>query len=182
MSSEAPLKAVFFDRDGVLNADHGYVHDPARLEWIPGAREAVAALTRAGVRCIVVTNQSGVARGYFPETAVHALHAFMREELARTGGEIAAFYHAPFHKDAVIEAYRHDDHPDRKPNPGMILRGLAEHGLSPETCVLVGDNDSDVEAARRAGVEGFLFEGGDLLNFLERKLGRRFPAAPGDPA
>ena len=182
MSSEAPLRAVFFDRDGVLNADHGYVHDPARLEWIPGAREAVAALTAAGIACIVVTNQSGVARGYFAEEAVHVLHAFMREEFGRSGGRIAAFYHCPFHKDAVDAAYRHDDHPDRKPNPGMILRGLAEQGLSAVECVLVGDNDSDVEAARRAGVEGFLFTGGNLQDFLKAKLGPRFPTASGDAA
>jgi len=182
MPNEAPLKAVFFDRDGVLNLDHGYVHDPADLEWTPGAREAIAALTAAGVRSIVVTNQSGVARGYYGEDAVHALHAVMQDELAARGGRITAFYHCPFHKDAVVEAYRCDDHPDRKPNPGMILRGLAENGLSPDECVLVGDNDSDVEAARRAGVEGFLYAGGDLLEFLKAKLGRRFPAASGEAA
>ncbi len=182
MLDPKPLKAVFFDRDGVLNVDRGYVHDPADLEWIPGAREAIAAVTAAGVRCIVVTNQSGVARGYYGEDAVHALHAHMQAELARLGGEIAAFYHCPFHKDAVVEAYRRDDHPDRKPNPGMILRGLAENGLSAEDCVLVGDNDSDVEAARRAGMEGFLFTGGDLLAFLRERLGARFPTASGDPA
>ncbi|MFT4253139.1 MAG: HAD family hydrolase [Caulobacter sp.] len=182
MLDPKPLKAVFFDRDGVLNVDRGYVHDPADLEWIPGAREAVATLTAAGVRSIVVTNQSGVARGYYGEDAVHALHAHMRGELAALGGEISAFYHCPFHKDAVVEAYRRDDHPDRKPNPGMILRGLAEAGLSPEDCVLVGDNDSDVEAARRAGMEGFLFTGGDLLAFLRERLGPRFPTAGGDAA
>ena len=106
-----------------------------------------------------------------------AQHRNLQRELATVGGEIAAFYHCPFHKDAAVEAYRHDDHPDRKPNPGMILRGLAEAGLSPQECVLVGDNDSDVEAARRAGMPGFLFKGGDLLAFLRERLGPRFPAA-----
>ena len=179
MSDIAPLKAVFFDRDGVLNVDHGYVHDPAKLEWVAGAREAVAALTAAGVRSIVVTNQSGVARGYFGEDAVHALHAHMQRELALLGGEITAFYHCPFLENAEVEAYRHDDHPDRKPNPGMILRGLAESGLAPEACVMVGDKKSDMEAARRAGVAGFLFTGGDLLAFLRERLGPRFPAPAG---
>ncbi|MBI1683302.1 D-glycero-alpha-D-manno-heptose-1,7-bisphosphate 7-phosphatase [Caulobacter hibisci] len=175
MLDPRPLKAVFFDRDGVLNVDHGYVHDAAGLEWVTGARELISALTTAGVRCIVVTNQSGVARGYYGEDAVHALHAHMQAQLATTGGTIAAFYHCPFHHDAVVEAYRCDDHPDRKPNPGMILRGLTEAGLDPADCVLVGDNDSDVEAARRAGMEGFLFPGGDLLDFMKAKLGPRFP-------
>lgn len=176
MSPRAPIEAIFLDRDGVLNVDHGYVHDPADLEWIPGAREAVGLLTQAGVKVLVVTNQSGVARGYFDEAAVHRLHGVMRDELRVAGGDIAAFYHSPYHKDATVEAYRHPDHPTRKPNPGMILSGLAEHGLDPQRCVLIGDNASDVEAARRAGVEGLLFPGGDLLAFMRRTLGGRVPA------
>ncbi|KRA65891.1 D,D-heptose 1,7-bisphosphate phosphatase [Caulobacter sp. Root655] len=175
MSPQPPIEAVFLDRDGVLNIDHGYVHDPADLEWIPGAREAVSLLIRAGVKVLVVTNQSGVARGYFDETAVHRLHRVMRDELRAVGGDITAFYHSPYHKDATVEAFRHPDHPTRKPNPGMILSGLTDHGLDASRCVLIGDNASDMEAARRAGVEGFLFPGGDLLAFMRRALGSRIP-------
>ncbi|PVM89157.1 D-glycero-alpha-D-manno-heptose-1,7-bisphosphate 7-phosphatase [Caulobacter endophyticus] len=177
MRDEAPLKAVFFDRDGVLNIDHGYVHDIANFEWVPGAREVISELTAAGVQAIVVTNQAGVARGYYTEETMHALHQAMQDELARTGGRISAFYHCPFHRDAVVEAFRCDDHPDRKPNPGMILRGLSENGLSPEECVLVGDNDTDVEAAQRAGMPGYLFKEANLLEFLKARLGARFPKA-----
>jgi D-glycero-D-manno-heptose 1,7-bisphosphate phosphatase len=176
MSARAPIEAVFLDRDGVLNVDHGYVHDPADLEWIPGVREAIGLLAGAGIKVLVVTNQSGVARGYFDEAAVHRLHAVMRDTLRAAGGDVTAFYHSPFHADAVIEAYRHPDHPTRKPNPGMILAGLADHHLDPARCVLIGDSPSDVEAARRAGVEGFLFPGGDLLAFMRRTLGDRIPA------
>jgi D-glycero-D-manno-heptose 1,7-bisphosphate phosphatase len=176
MSERPPIEAVFLDRDGVLNVDHGYVHDPADLEWIPGAREAVSLLTRAGIKVLVVTNQSGVARGYFDEAAVHRLHAVMRDALRADGGEVTAFYHSPYHAEAVVEAYRHPDHPTRKPNPGMILAGLADHGLDPAHCVLIGDSPSDVEAARRAAMEGFLFPGGDLLAFLRQVLGARIPA------
>lgn len=169
------LKAVFFDRDGVLNVDHGYVHDPATMEWTPGAREAVAALTKAGVRTIVVTNQAGVARGYYEEEAVARLHEAMQVQLAALGGRLDALYYCPYHKDAVVDAYRHDDHPDRKPNPGMILRGLSDWSLDPADCVLIGDNDTDVEAARRAGMEGLLFREGDLLTFIRTHLGGRLP-------
>jgi D-glycero-D-manno-heptose 1,7-bisphosphate phosphatase len=176
MSREAPLTAVFFDRDGVLNLDRGYVCEPERLDWVPGAREAVAILNAAGVKVLVVTNQSGVARGYFTEAQVDLFHAALQAGLAEAGGRIDAFYVAPHHEDAVDARYRHPDHPDRKPNPGMILRGLADWSLAPEETVLVGDKASDVEAARRAGVEGLRFEGGNLLAFLREALGARFPA------
>ena len=177
MSAKPPLKAVFFDRDGVLNLDHGYVCEPDQLDWIPGAREAVAILNAAGVKVLVVTNQSGVARGYFTEAQVDGFHAALQAGLARVGGRIDAFYVAPHHEDATVERYRHPDHPDRKPNPGMILRGLADAALAPEETVLVGDKASDIEAARRAGVEGLRFRGGDLLDFLREALGPRFPGA-----
>ena len=170
MTSSSPLRAVFLDRDGVLNVDHGYVHDPAALEWIAGAPEAVAAMTRAGLKVIVVTNQSGIGRGYFDEPAMDRFHAAMQAALARVGGRIDAFYFAPHHRDATTDAYRVADHPDRKPNPGMILRGLADFGLRPDEVVLIGDKDTDVEAARRAGVEGLLFPGGDLQDFVRRHL------------
>lgn len=170
-----PLKAVFLDRDGVLNIDHGYVHDPARLEWIDGAREAVAAMTQAGLKVLVVTNQSGIGRGFFDEPALERFHAAMQAQLAEIGGRIDAFYHSPYHETAVVEAYRVADHPDRKPNPGMILRGLAEWGLTPDEAVIIGDRHIDVEAGNRAGMPGYLFKGGDLRAFVGQALGERVP-------
>ncbi|MBU4433090.1 MAG: HAD family hydrolase [Alphaproteobacteria bacterium] len=174
MDTLSPLRAVFFDRDGVLNIDHGYVADPNRLDWIDGAREAVAALTRAGLMVMVVTNQSGIGRGYFTEDAMHAFHAAMQAQLEPLGGRIDAFYFAPHHEDAV-EAYRVIDHPDRKPNPGMLLRGLADNGLTAAEAVIIGDRSSDVEAGRRAGMPGYLFRGGDLHAFVRSTLGERVP-------
>lgn len=171
-----PLKAVFLDRDGVLNIDHGYVHDPAKLEWIDGAREAVAAMTAAGLKVLVVTNQSGIGRGYFDELALDRFHAAMQEQLAAMGGRIDAFYHCPFHELAVIEEYRVADHPDRKPNPGMVLRGLADWNLEPREAVIIGDRHIDVEAGSRAGLAGYLFKGGDLRAFVGQVLGERVPA------
>jgi D-glycero-D-manno-heptose 1,7-bisphosphate phosphatase len=175
MNTLPPLRAVFLDRDGVLNVDSGYPHDPAELVWIDGAREAVAALTRAGLRLIVVTNQSGVGRGYFDEAAVHRFHAALQDGLAPLGGRIEAFYHCPFYEAATVPAYHHPDHPDRKPNPGMILQGLSDAGLDATEAVMIGDKVSDVEAGHRAGMPGYLFHGGDLHAFIVETLGERVP-------
>ena len=171
-----PLKAVFLDRDGVLNVDHGYVHDPAKLDWVDGAREAVAAMTKAGLKVLVVTNQSGIGRGYFDRAQMDRFHAAMQAQLAEQGGRIDAFYHSPFHEAAVVEEYRVADHPDRKPNPGMILRGLSDWSLSPSEAVIIGDRLIDVEAGARAGLPGYLFKGGDLRAFVGQVLGDRLPA------
>ncbi|MFC3068013.1 D-glycero-alpha-D-manno-heptose-1,7-bisphosphate 7-phosphatase [Phenylobacterium soli] len=161
-----PRPALFLDRDGVLNEDRGYVSRWEDFAWIPGAREAVAAFNAAGWIVVVVTNQSGVGRGYYTEDDMHALHGRMGEELAAVGGHIDAFYFAPHHPESPIEHYRHPDPPDRKPNPGMILRALADWPIDRERSVLVGDKPSDMEAAARAGIRGLLFGGGDLKRFL----------------
>lgn len=158
--------ALFLDRDGVLNEDHGYVHRWEDFEWIPGAREAVARFNAAGWLTIVVTNQSGIGRGYYTEDDMHELHRRMSEGFAAFGGHIDAYYFAPQHPDAAQAAYRHPDPPDRKPNPGMIQRALADWPIDKTRSVLVGDKDSDIEAAARAGVRGLLFEGGNLDDFL----------------
>ena len=162
----AERAAVVFDRDGVLNVDHGYVGAADRLEWVSGARQAVRRLNQAGVLVIVATNQSGVARGYFDLAAVARLHAVMQADLAVDGAHIDAFYVCPFHPEAKLAAFAHPDHPDRKPNPGLILRALAEWRIDPARALVVGDKPSDIEAGRRAGVAGALFPGGDLDAFL----------------
>ena len=159
--------ALFLDRDGVLNEDRGYVSRWDDFHWIPGARETVAAFNRAGWLVIVVTNQSGVGRGYYTEEAMHGLHDRMSKDLALVGGRIDAFDHAPQHPQAPLEAYRHPDPPLRKPNPGMILLALAEWPIDRDASLLVGDKPSDLEAALRAGIRSLLFEGGDLAEFLK---------------
>ena len=163
--------ALFLDRDGVLNEDRGYVARWEDFAWIAGAREAVAAFNRAGWLVIVVTNQSGVGRGYYTEADMHALHARMTEDLAAAGGRIDAFYFAPHHPEAPVDSYRHPDPPDRKPNPGMILRALSDWPIDRDRSVLVGDKRSDMEAAKRAGIRGLLFKGGDLRAFLADEAG-----------
>lgn len=158
--------AAFLDRDGVLIVDSGYPHRPDQLVLIPGAAEAVKRLNEAGYVTVIVTNQSGVARGMFSEEVMHGFNALLVERLAESGARIDAVYAAPHHAEAVDERYRHPDHPDRKPNPGMLLRAINEHDLDPARSLMIGDNPSDMDAARRAGVPGYLFEDGDLDQFV----------------
>ena len=164
------VPGAFLDRDGVLIEDSGYPHRDEDVKLIPGAASAVRRLNAAGYLTVIVTNQSGVARGLFDEDRMHAVNALLLQRLADDSARIDAVYACPFHADAVVERYRHPDHPDRKPNPGMILRAVAEHGIDPARSILIGDRDSDMEAARRAGVEGLLFEGGDLDAFVRARL------------
>ena len=163
--------AAFLDRDGVLNTDTGYTHRPEDLAWMPGAREAVLGLNEAGYLVFVVTNQAGVARGYFDERDMAAFHEAMQDELAEIGAHVDAFYHCPYHSQATVEAYRHADHPDRKPNPGMILRAIAEWPVALAGSFLIGDRQSDLEAASNAGIPGYLFSGGDLRATTAAALG-----------
>ncbi|WP_395672354.1 D-glycero-alpha-D-manno-heptose-1,7-bisphosphate 7-phosphatase [Phenylobacterium sp.] len=167
--TQAPRPALFLDRDGVLNEDRGYVSRWEDFAWIPGAKATVAAFNRAGWLVLVVTNQSGVGRGYYTEADMHALHRRMSEDLAMAGGRIDAFYHAPHHPDAKLDAYRHPDPPDRKPNPGMILRACQDFPIDKPASLMIGDKPSDIEAAERAGIRAALFEGGNLQEFLEAR-------------
>ena len=162
-------KAVFFDRDGVLNVDTGYLHSYAKLQWIPGARETVARLTDMGWLLFVVTNQSGVARGYYTEEDVQNLHRAMNEEFAKTGGKITEFLYCPHLPGAPVKKY------DcicscRKPAPGMIRKVLEEYGILPRRAVLFGDGQRDIEAASNAGIKGFLYQGGNLWDFVRENL------------
>lgn len=163
--------AVFLDRDGVLIEDTGYPHLESQLRMMPGAAEAVRRLNRLGYLCVIVTNQSGVARGLFTEQQMHAFNDLIVRRLAVGGGRIGAVYACPYHSEGRVEAYIHPDHPDRKPNPGMILRAIAEHHIDPAKSFMIGDQPSDIEAAKRAGIPGFRFEGGNLNDFVRELLG-----------
>ncbi len=157
--------ALFLDRDGVMNVDRGYVHRWDQLEMLGGVAETIAAFNDAGWFVFVVTNQAGVARGYYDEAAVRLLHDQMRDWLALRGAHVDAFYYCPYHPDAAVDAYR-GDHPDRKPRPGMLLCAMADWPVLAERSLLVGDMETDLAAARAAGVVGRRFEGADLAAFL----------------
>ncbi|MBR0843882.1 HAD family hydrolase [Bradyrhizobium liaoningense] len=161
--------AVFLDRDGVLNEDTGYVFDPAKLKWIEGAQAAVKAINEAGYFAFVVTNQSGVARGLYGETDVQALHIWMANELAKMGARIDGFEYCPDHPEAIVERYRRVNG-RRKPGPGMIDDLVARHNVDLSGSILIGDKETDVAAARAAGIKGYLFLGGNLLTFVTSVL------------
>ena len=161
--------AAFLDRDGVLIEDTGWPHKPEDARWIPGAAQAVKRLNDAGWLVFVVTNQAGVARGLFPELQVGVMHGWMAHEFAVLGAHVDAFEYSPNHPEAKLEQYRIDCR-RRKPRPGMIEDLLAAWPVDAARSFLVGDRDTDIAAARAAGITGHLFEGGDLDTFVARLL------------
>jgi len=164
------FRCGFLDRDGVLNHDDGYTHSAQDLRWMPGAIDAVRLLNDAGLLAIVVTNQAGIAKGIFTEADMHALHREMDRQLAEHGAHIDEYFYCPYHADAVTLAYRTAGHPDRKPNPGMLWRAAESWSIDLKHSFLVGDRQSDLEAAMRAGVRGHLYQGGNLSDLLKAAL------------
>lgn len=157
--------ALFLDRDGVCNVDHGWVGTRERFDWVDGALPAIMAATRAGWHVFVVTNQSGVARGLYSEDDLRGLQRWMLDEVLWASGTIDDWRYCPYHPEAPLEAYRRVSD-WRKPGPGMILDLIRAWRLEPSRCVMVGDRDSDMAAAAAAGVRGCLFPGGDLYDFV----------------
>ncbi len=165
LSRRLARPALFLDRDGVCNIDHGWVGTRDRFEWMPGAKAAIRLAHARGWHVFVVTNQSGVARGLYDEAAVQDLHRWMLEEALQSGGTIDDVRYCPFHHEAAVPAYRRSSS-WRKPEPGMILDLLRAWDLDSGHCALVGDQETDMAAAAAAGVAGYLFPGGDLAEFV----------------
>ena len=164
------LKAAFFDRDGVLNVDKSYLYKIEDLEWIDGAKEALAYLTQKGYTIFVVTNQSGIARGYYTVADMEKLHEFMAQQVVAAGGKIEKFYYCPHLPEGKVAEYAVECD-CRKPKPGLILRAFDEYNIDKNAAFLIGDKPRDVESAEAAGIKGCLFEGGNLLNFVKEIVG-----------
>ena len=142
---------MFLDRDGVINVDKGYVARIEEFEFVPGIFELCRDAQRLGFTPIVVTNQAGIGRGLYSEQDFHILTEWMLAEFRARGAGIGRVYYCPDHPTAGIGRYRRDS-PDRKPNPGMLLRARDDFGLDLSRSVMIGDKDSDITAGRAAGV------------------------------
>lgn len=165
-------KAVFFDRDGVLNVDKGYLGHIKDFEWIEGALRALEYLTDLGYAIIVVTNQSGVARGYYTEEDVKILHRWMCREVRRAGGIITAVYYCPYLEGAPLAQYNRKS-TWRKPAPGMVLQAAADYDLDLSQSFMIGDMPRDVACGENAGMHGYLFTGGRLDVFVRSIIEER---------
>ncbi len=164
MSAAGGRKAAFIDRDGVINEERAFVYRAEDFDFVPGAVAALRELQSAGYLLVVITNQSGIARGLYTEEDYLRLTAYMREQLAAAGVSLAAVYHCPHLPDATVERYRVDCD-CRKPRPGMLTRAIAELNIDPRGSILIGDRGSDLQAARAAGVgRCFLVRSGNALS------------------
>ncbi|MFD1625092.1 HAD-IIIA family hydrolase [Azospirillum griseum] len=161
--------AAFLDRDGVLNLDHGYVHRPDQFVWVEGAIAAIRLLNERGYYVFLITNQAGVAHGYYDEAAIHALHGWVQEELRRNGAHLDDIRYCPYHPTGAVERYRRlSDW--RKPEPGMLRDLMARWPVRMAGSFVIGDRDTDMAAAQAAGLPGHLFTGGNLLDHVRAVL------------
>lgn len=153
------VRAVFLDKDGTLIEDVPYNVDPKQIRLTPGAVEGLRLLHGLGYRLVVISNQSGVARGYFAETALAAVEGRLRELLAEVGVPLAGFYYCPHHPQGIVAAYAVSCD-CRKPQPGLIHRAAREHHIDLARSWFIGDILDDVEAGRRAGCRTILVDNG----------------------
>ncbi|WP_353861939.1 HAD family hydrolase [Azospirillum formosense] len=146
-----PYRALLLDRDGVVNVDHGYVGDRERFVFMDGVFDLARHAVDRGFRIAVITNQAGIARGYYTEPAFLALSGWMRGEFQARGVELAGVFHCPYHKAGTVAPYARDSF-WRKPNPGMILEAARRLNLDLARSVFLGDQPTDMEAAQAGGV------------------------------
>jgi D-glycero-D-manno-heptose 1,7-bisphosphate phosphatase len=158
----AERACVFLDRDGTLIVDHGYVHLPKQLELLPHVVSGLTALRQAGFLLIVVTNQSGVARGYYDEAHIERFHRYLNEQLGPAAAP-DAYYYCPYHPDAVRAEYRRASSL-RKPDIGMFERARQDFPIAVARSFMIGDKDIDMEFAARAGLRGILLAERELLS------------------
>lgn len=155
-------KAIFLDRDGTINVEKNYVHRIDQWEWIDGAKEAIRLLKQHDYLVVVITNQSGIARGYYTKKEVNQLHQWVQQELKSMKVAIDAFYHCPHHPDFTGPCEC------RKPAPGLVLKAIKELEIDPTLSWIIGDKISDIKSGINAGIEPILVLTGHGNN--EKKL------------
>lgn len=158
-AARAARSAVFLDRDGTLIEEVGYLDRPERVQLFPWSTDAIRALNAAGVRIVMVTNQSGVARGFFDETVVKRVHDRIADLLKAGGAHIDAYYYCPHHPDGKVAEYARTCD-CRKPGRGLVERAVREFGIDPRASFAVGDRWFDVALAKEVGAKGVLVRTG----------------------
>jgi len=146
------LKAFFFDRDGVLIKNYGYLCDISKIKWLKGAISSIKILNKKKIKVIIVTNQSGIARGYFSENQLKQFHSFMNKELIKYRSKINYFFYCPYHPKGLIKKYRKNSNL-RKPSNGMLKLALKKFKLKKNECFMIGDQKTDFLAAKKTNIK-----------------------------
>ena len=164
-------KIAFLDRDGVINSskiNNGYIGYISKFKWIKGSKKTIKYLKSKKFKIVIVTNQSGVARGYFTAKDVYKLHNYIKMELKQRGTPIDKIYFCPYHKDGIIKKYKKRSIL-RKPNIGMYLKAKKIWNIDKKNSFMIGDQATDMQFAKKAGIKGFLFNEKNLYNFIKKK-------------
>ena len=156
--SSTRSRALFLDRDGVININHGYVCSVDNFEFVNGIFDLARSACVNNFKIVVITNQSGIGRGFYSEEQFHQLTSWMCNEFLNAGAAIERVFFSPFHPIEGLGKYKKDDF-SRKPNPGMILQAQEELGLDLKNSILIGDKSTDIEAGIAAGIRLNFFLG-----------------------
>ncbi len=163
------IKAIFFDRDGTLNVDVGYLHEFEKFQWIEGAIDAIKFCNENNFLAIVITNQSGIARGFYSEDDVKKIHLQMNEDLKKFNAHIDDFFYCPHHPKGIVKKYSIDCE-CRKPKSKLIEDACKKYNIDKKNSIMIGDKIRDVECAENAGVKGILFDEKNLLEKIKSSL------------
>jgi D-glycero-D-manno-heptose 1,7-bisphosphate phosphatase len=166
------FKIAFLDRDGVINSskpNNGYVGSLRHFKWIPGAIKAIKFLNDKNYKVVVISNQSGVARGFFTIKDVKTIHSYIQKKLKENQAKIDKFYFCPYHKDGVISRYKKKS-ALRKPNIGMFLLAKRKWNIDLKNSFMIGDQKTDIEFAKRVKLSGYLFNQKNIYKFIKSKI------------
>ena len=164
------VKIAFFDRDGVINQkkfNNGYIGYKKHFKWVKGAKKAIKFLKRKKFKIVVVTNQSGVARGYFKITDVYKIHNHIQDSLKIINTKIDKFYFCPYHEDGIVKKYKKKSRL-RKPDNGMFILAKKKWNIDKKNTFMIGDQITDMQFAKKSGIRGYLFKGNDLYKFVRK--------------
>ena len=165
-------KIAFLDRDGVLNKSeikNGYVGFVKDFKWINGAKKAIKFLKKKDFKIVIVSNQSGIARGFFSIKDVYKLHRYLKQELIKFGTSVDKIFFCPYHKDGVIKKYTKNS-TLRKPKIGMFLKASNIWNIDKQKSFMIGDQKTDMEFAKKSKIKGYLFKEKNLFNFIKNNV------------